>query len=819
MFRFASLFSFCRRIPTVLWLIGLAVVAFVPGLGVFGFWDPWELSLADRALAIAKGPSAWDVTAGGQFGPLPPVELLLSALSIRLLGASEWAARAPVLFLGLATVVATYWAAVGLMRKRAAVMSVVVLITTPLFFLQSRQITSDMALILSLALSCGGFGRYFWATAPANEDAAGHRHRLRLRKHAPLALAAGGLGLGFFSGGGVLGVAVPCLAAGGAFFLTRRDGAGAATSPASQPASGPSASFLPAGLLLLAACALVAAAVWANQAGVFSFWLGGVRRAIPGSERFSFFIRQLGFGLFPWGAIGVLSLGAVFGVSGGLGVWATSRSTREVDADARDTRRAAGLSAFLLLFFGLSFAASTVLLWASGALRFAALVPLALATGRFFDGVLVSRQPRPVFGGLAAIGTLLVARDIWLIPADLLSVHLLAELKWPPHLKAGPLSLLVGVLVSAGVYWICAFSGEAAEVSDQPTGDQPDSDHAAGSGKPGGAEPKRRVSRWILKSCVWASAQLRRYRNFGMVVVSGTAFAFALVVNHSLVPELSGHFSFKPVFSSFARHSKPGDGLGRYRVDGHGAAFYGADGMEELRTQDELMAFFERDTRVFTLANTTDLAVLDAAFKTAKKPYFVVDSSSNRFLLLSNELGPAEIDVNPLRKNVWLAPEAPVEISESSSPGKRLYKWPEQKPDWSFNPITPVVFGDAIELIGTDIPRKVRRPSKVPITLVFRVLKRPPPGYKIFLHIDLPSEPRVIGDHDPLEGAFPTAHWLAGEYIRDVHSVTFSSVTNGSGTYKLYVGFWPGGNGARLPITDGTNDGSDRAYIGTMTVK
>jgi hypothetical protein len=68
-------------------------------------------------------------------------------------------------------------------------------------------------------------------------------------------------------------------------------------------------------------------------------------------------------------------------------------------------------------------------------------------------------------------------------------------------------------------------------------------------------------------------------------------------------------------------------------------------------------------------------------------------------------------------------------------------------------------------------------------------------------------------------GAFPTAHWLAGEYIRDFHEVDVPLMTTPAGTYTVLIGFWPGGEGKRLKITSGNNDGADRARLGTIEIR
>ena len=129
------------------------------------------------------------------------------------------------------------------------------------------------------------------------------------------------------------------------------------------------------------------------------------------------------------------------------------------------------------------------------------------------------------------------------------------------------------------------------------------------------------------------------------------------------------------------------------------------------------------------------------------------------------------------------------------------------------------MFEDAIELIGADFPASLRRPGTIPLTLYFRVHKKPRPGFRVFVHFDAPGEPRLLGDHALLGGAFPTDYWLPGEYIRDRYDVEVPLMTTPAGRYTLLIGFWPGGEGKRLKITSGPNDGGDRTRVGDIEIK
>jgi hypothetical protein len=150
--------------------------------------------------------------------------------------------------------------------------------------------------------------------------------------------------------------------------------------------------------------------------------------------------------------------------------------------------------------------------------------------------------------------------------------------------------------------------------------------------------------------------------------------------------------------------------------------------------------------------------------------------------------------------------------------GKITFDWQGQTPPWQWRVPASYVFHDSIELVGADFPQMIRRPGKIPLTLYFRVNARPPGGFKIFAHFDAPNEPRLLGDHPAVGGAFPTTYWLPGEYIRDHYDVDVPLMTTPAAVYTVLIGFWPGGEGKRLRITAGNNDGADRTRLGTIEI-
>jgi len=769
------------RLPTWVWVLAFAVLLCLAGLSRFGFWDPWELKLAEQARDVARSGHFFDPTAGGKYPGGHALATMLSAIGIALFGASELGARLPIALSAVGALMAVYWAGRGLLRPRAALLATLVLGTMPLFALEARQLTSDAPLVATLALALGGFGRFAW---PPDGR----------RRERDLAIGVGSLLVGVYAGGALLGFVLPVFAIIASLIVgygleptppgaVVADGTGPLSPagvgrdvPADRPIGASSfhpstAAFWFFAVLGLTALGLLIAAMTGLVAGRYSWLLGGVPRAGAPTRTFEALVRQLGFGLFPWSAVAIFALARPLTRLDGEGA-------ADAAAEPGTNRRLAFVSLYLLIFAGLGYAASGYLDVVANDVRYVALPAIALAVGAFLDEALEGNSAEPVAGLLMAIGTLIVARDFYLAPEELASVHVNDKVRWPGQIQLGSLLLWVG-LISAG--------GIAAGLGARP--------RALGK-VPAPAPARGPVRRAIADAYVYAG-------RFGLQIAVACAVAFAFYLTQDLVPRLSTHLSFKPVLESYAKFAHEGDKIGKYRIEGHGSSFYNKQTMTELPSQDRVVAFLRDPQRVFAMVPTDELAALDVAFKQSQVPYYVVDASSSKFLLITNQLGPGQHDDNPLAANLWTAPAGD----------------PTAKPPWSWRVPLSATFGDAIELVGADFPPVVRRPGKIPLDLYFRVKAKVPGSYKIFVHFDGPAAPRVIGDHDPVNHAFGTNFWLPGEYVRDHYDTDVPYMTTPPGMYTVYVGFWPGGEGKRLKVTQGNQDGSDRVRLGTIEIK
>src|SRR5262249_13604844 len=152
---------------------------------------------------------------------------------------------------------------------------------------------------------------------------------------------------------------------------------------------------------------------------------------------------------------------------------------------------------------------------------------IALAVGVFLDEALEGRRSEPVAGLLMGTGTMIVARDFFLAPEEIASVHLFEKAKWPEVVKIGEIVLAFAFLASLGVYVGLAARGRALG-------------RVASPDLSGASERRRKLERGVN----W----LGRYGLQGAV---GIAVVFALYVAQGLVPTLSTHFSFKPALESY----------------------------------------------------------------------------------------------------------------------------------------------------------------------------------------------------------------------------------------------------------------------------
>lgn len=749
-------------------LLALGLVVLVPRLGGFGLWDPYEVRLLEGASEPIPLQQLWQPV--GAFKPRLPLLPLL--WGTKLFGVTELGGRAPMVALGLLTLLAMLGLGRALRRERAAVLGGFALLTMPAFFLSARQVSLTLIPVLAQILAVTGGTLLCWP----------RRERFVASAALGAVVLAAGLGLGLLSCGGLLGLVAPLSAV--ALTLTLCQGPVAGQLVASGLLG--LALIMPTRFVLtlvhaenqlgrtlgvaLLALGIGAAVLTRGRRGLwltaavfgagllpalpelksgYSPWLAGLAHWPPSREvQVDSLLKPLGFQLLPWSALLPLALASVF---------SSLRGDAGPDERADGATAAAGepdgRAAYAELLPVAWFAASYLLGSLHGALvvepAFPALGALALLTGLYLDRLLSGPSspaaPEKIAAGLcAALLLIILGRDLFFAPELLLSGQLTETLRWP-----APLSWVGQLLSSVGVGVGVVF-GLAVWL--------------AGS------------RRWLLGAAL------------------GLALGLTLVTIHGLIPAVSHHVSYRGIYTKYQKLG--GGALGMYGVQQSGSKIYGQNG-QQLTSLNEVLNFLDRgtkgDKRAFVIVGSGELAALDLTARERKQLYYVVDDSNSQFLLLSNRLADGEKDLNPLRRFIA---ETPPPIAHPLS----------------------ATFDDRIELIGYDAPAEVSRGDDIVIRLYYKVLTPLAGSYKVFLHFDGMGA-RFNGDHLPMDGRFPTSYWAKGHYITDEHRVPTSRLNQAAGYYQIFTGLWPGGDGARLKVTAGAHEPDHRVRLGIIKVK
>ena len=793
--RFQRLMEERGKAPLLFVAIAGAVF-FLPFLGSIGLWDPQETHVAEMAREMAHGHS-WTVPA--RLGPRPPLLMWVLAFGYRFLGNGELAGRLPVALLSLGALLACFYAGTGLLRRRAAMLGTLALLTSPAFFLGARQLTTFVAPILATTLAVGGLARAAWPRDPEANEKSDSMQLLHL------GVGLLGLVLGFYASGLALGVAVPLSAVAVALLVAAGSGIGAGAKEAS----------LARIMFSVFALVSIGAVVWAWRRGMpggahpgYSPILGGTPRASNHAIEYVSLLKQIGFGAFPWVTLLPLAAARLFTTMGGAtsvpvvvpaavppaavppaadpaGDTPSPTLVAEPATDATprfsrdDYGRLVCLAWMLCAYLGTTLFQASV-----GDVGFGAHAAIALLAGSFLDE-LWDQRALPIFTGLlVVIGAAVIAHDFFMFPEDYVGAHLLDGIKWPAattqehvilryiHLPTA-LAVIPGLILLSGMTWALLI-GIGCVLRPAPA-----SESVGDAATP--AHPTNLRGRFLT----------------GVVAVS---LVSTLATTYWVIPEVSTQFSYKELFSKF--HSLVGTGnseIGKYHVPGQ-LSQYGKT--TELSSLPEMFQFLAKPARVFVIAAADDLPAIDqyAKSKGAEAQngpsvnYYVIDDSNAKFLMLSNQVGN-EKDLNPLKRFL-------VRVDQG------LPRPPQHEAHADFE--------GKVELVGYDLPKEIERGHDFTVTLYYKVKQPLPAAYKVFLHFD-GAGTRFNGDHVPLEGRFPTNYWVPGFYVIDEHKMTADRAMAPAGTYTIYSGFWLGEQ--RLKAISGPQDGDQRVRLGTVVVK
>jgi hypothetical protein len=105
-----------------------------------------------------------------------------------------------------------------------------------------------------------------------------------------------------------------------------------------------------------------------------------------------------------------------------------------------------------------------------------------------------------------------------------------------------------------------------------------------------------------------------------------------------------------------------------------------------------------------------------------------------------------------------------------------------------------VPLGEAIELAGYNLDRTT---DAIKLTLIWKSLKPIDEDYTVFTHALDRSGQQIAGqDNQPVNGSYPTSHWMPGEYVIDEYTIPVAA-----DEFEIEVGLYDPETGARLGET------------------
>lgn len=826
---------------------GLSLLTLFGTLSLSGIWDPPELKVAELARRIAYNLlGAEDLALEGVNNEVPirselgrgELPFTSIALGFRVFGLYDWAGRLPLAIWGLAGAAAVFALVARLADRRAAAFSLIVLVTTPLYFLHARTMLGDIVTMASLSIAVAGFGLALFDGRGADEPA----RRAVLRRAALAFVGAIGLVAGFFSRGPLIGVAAPALALGLAWSSLRVAGVRSAERFADVT-----------GLALLAAGTLAAVLgvreLVMAEPDEYSLLLGTAltgKRTLP---LFDTVVLHLGHALFPWSALVPFALGRMLRAPIAVSEAAAERET--------------ALRTSMLFVAALAFGVHAATAPHFGSLPFSAVGVLAVIVGvtlRDFE------RGAPASRALAmsvAAFTILLLADFRNFPDKALSAFAVSDARFPDSFKHfSERALSLGALAFAGLFalaimerdtenaprfqraeygrWYTELRGlwagnlmftvlvaEAAAVGFLVLGFLSDrwlhlrqfetmgSPARAGAAALAVVLPLAVVAptvvmalRDLIRALTapglglgplvsrWPALGRVRFSRAGLGLLAGAGFGAAL--SFAYYPLLAAQISPKRVFSAYRELAAKDEPLGMIGTSSGSASYYAGRSVPAF---DSAAAGFEwlmePGPRRWLVIRESDLASLNSLYRGRRSSNLpVLDARSSEILLVSSELGASEESQNPFRDWLLDAPPSPHNRVDANFGGQlEVLGWEVKTPQ-----------GTVVDAVEPGRPYR--------FVIYYKVAAHISGNWQTFIHID-GFQRRYNADHPTLEGRYPFNLWRPGDFIAD--GTDFELEPNFTpGAYRVYFGLFTGSR--RLEVKRGRHE-ENRLEAGTLRVR
>lgn len=807
------------------WLVGLlclvGVFGLIRGITAGALWDPYELSFAELSrrialnllggshLAIPGADNSVPIRADLGRGELP---FTSAALGFRCFGLSEWAGRVPLVSWSLLGLGAVYAAASQLWERRTALYAVLILSTTPLFFLQARTLLGDAVTLAAFGVAWSGL------LAAVLAPALGPRARVAFA-----IMGALGLYAGFWCRGPILGVAVPALAVGlSACFVPAPNRLSRALGVA----------LLPLGTVALALG--LRAVSLAQQTHEYSVFVGSAlfspeKAGAPPS--FDTVLGQLAHAAFPWSAFAPLALALPW------------RSDDDAPAERAGTVAA-------LLGLALALAATAWLAPTLGSLLPPALCCFAVLVAAALREIETRPRSLPLLGLACAALAVMLGFDLDAYPAKVMAGFGLGGLSLPESLEtwSGTLWSWCALALASSVALFLYERDEA----DAPTflgreyrlvltklqrvwdGNLVFAALVLEAGLVGflllSAISERLIHleqldgfglltrKLVALAAIFVPlaallpqvAMLARDASrlvFGRLGVTrpqavlSVAAVIGLIASLGFYPKLAQQLAPKQVFERYRELGRAGEPLGMVGEASVSARYQAGTAAEQLDSLDTAFDWLASGgisaQRRWLLVRSADLAELSSRYRVRyHRNLPILDARSSELLLASNRRLPAERDESPLSGLVLDAAPAP------------------QHP-------VRAVLGKKLEVLGWSVlsldgqPRRSVTPgTPYRFVIYYRVLAPLSGAWQTFVHLD-GLQRRFNADHTPLEGKYPVSYWRAGDWLADSTELLLEPNFS-PGKYRLYFGMYAGSR--RLEVTEGPA-ADDRIEAGALEIE
>ncbi len=772
-----------RDLVAMVLLAGFVCAIYLPNLGSYAFWDPWEPHYSQVAKEMADHGTWMDPTYRGQnrWWSKPILPLWGLRLSFAVFGITgpddpllHFAGRLPTFLLALLGVLLTYCWVSRLFSRRAGVYSALVLATCPMYALLAHQVMFDMPFVAFCAPSVG---YYFLARSRAGRPgdvvvfyilvACAFLSKWLLALFIPAGILFVYLVLrwdtAFFrrvGGRHWLGSGALLLGSAALFFLTVKDPAFAAMLCVCVLAlllvywMGRDAvaemNYSPRTLWIGIGAALVIVLPWhvymivkhgwpfLREAVVYHHFDRAAGTIGKPEGTFDVYVRQLAFATFPWVALLPAAIIRLL-------KWGAA------DLEGRGRR-----NLWVFLSAAVPYAAFSLFQTKFHHYIFPVVPFLAVIIGVYLDRA-TDIQDRAWMRLSVMLGLPIAA---------VLLADILHDYKWFIHL----FDYYYGWPLPARLnpYPFFAVTGGL----------------------------------WLL-ILVWLFFR-RRVGVPIFAMMTAVAAAVCVFLTAWILPRVTDTFTQEPLYRAYMRASDGNAPVAQYNGWlSRSVSFYFDNRAEDLSRSDQpnldkAIQFLKRPERSFMILGAgygRDCRALLADLRPK------VNKRIGKSLYVVFDKHPFSCLVSTQRD-----PEGERMVRE-----KILHELPEGVRRLKVN------FGDEIELLGYKVaPTQVGKGQSLTVSYFFRCLAPVGDDWLVFIHGDGPQggAHRVFGDHAPMGGLYPTSEWKKGEIIQDDYEMVVPANYPYKG-FTLWMGFWKGPR--RMEVIDRhQHDGNRRvrtAYI------